>query len=74
MSNKIPKICLDISQTVFQGGVVTYTKNLARLLNKNRSVEMEFLLMSLTTSSGLDLRNVRKVRVPSNLQDLLLNQ
>lgn len=68
------KVGLDISQLAFSGGVVTYTKNLAKNLNLQKNIEMIFFYASLRKPYQDDLPNVKSFLLPSSLMELLFNR
>lgn len=65
---------MDISQLAFQGGVVTYTKNLAEELSKLSDLEMVFFYSSLRKPYHGKLKNVKKYKLPPTIFELFFNR
>ena len=69
------KVGFDISQTVFKGGVVTYTNNLAQSLQEIKNLEMIYFFSSLRKKVPLSIHgNVKKFRLPPTLFEMLFNR
>lgn len=68
------RIGFDISQIAHQGGVATYTDNLAIHLLKIPGLEMKFFYSSLRKPYRGELPNVRSLRLPPTLFEILFNK
>lgn len=68
------KVGFDISQIIHQGGVATYTRNLAEELDKITDLEMVFFFSSLRKSYQGKLSNVKKFILPPTLFEVLFNK
>lgn len=68
------KVGLDISQIAHNGGVATYTKNLAEELQKNPELEMNYFYASLRKPYQGELSNVKSIKIPPTLFELLFNR
>ena len=68
------KIGFDISQTVYRGGVATYTKNLSKYLSQISGLEMKYFYSSFKTPLSYDLKNVKTFPIPASLNEFLFNQ
>src|SRR3989338_5410679 len=73
MRGKI-RIGMDISQLAHTGGVATYTRNLAEQLQKLQDLEMIFFYSSLRKPNKVELKNVKKYRLPPTLFEMLFNR
>lgn len=71
---KSMKIGFDISQLAYQGGVVTYTKNLAEQLAKMSELEMVFFYSSMRVPYNGTLRNVKCFHLPSTVLEIIFNK
>ncbi len=68
------KVGFDISQLAFQGGVVTYTKNLAEELVKMSELEMIFFYSSMRVPYNGTLKNVKCFHLPSTALEIIFNK
>lgn len=68
------KIGMDISQLAHQGGVATYTKNLAEKLSDVSDIKMVYFYSSLRRPYKGKLKSVRSYRLPPALFELLFNR
>lgn len=68
------KVGMDISQLAHQGGVVTYTQNLAERLSATADLEMIYFYSSLRRPYRGGLKNVKKYRLPPILFEMLFNR
>lgn len=68
------KVGFDISQIAHQGGVATYSQNLAEYLSKISDLEMEYFYSSLRKPYRGNLPNVRSFRLPPTLLEFLFNR
>lgn len=68
------KVGFDISQLAFQGGVVTYTKNLAEQLAKMSELEIIFFYSSMRVPYKGTLKNVKHFPFPSTALEIIFNK
>ncbi|MDD2823010.1 MAG: glycosyltransferase family 1 protein [Candidatus Daviesbacteria bacterium] len=68
------KVGFDISQIAYRGGVVTYTKSLAKELQKNPQLDMKFFYASLRKPYQGSLANVKNFKIPSSLSEIFFNR
>lgn len=68
------KVGFDISQLAYQGGVATYTKNLAENLQEIKDLEIVYFYSSLRKSYKGSLKNVAKFKLPPTLFEMLFNR
>lgn len=68
------KVGFDVSQIAHQGGVVTYTKNLAAQLCEIDGLDMTFFYTSLRKPYQGDLKGVRSFSIPPTLAEILFNR
>lgn len=68
------KVGFDISQLAYQGGVVTYTKNLAKELVKISEFEMVFFYSSMRKPYNGILENVKQFPLPSIALEVIFNK
>lgn len=68
------KVGFDISQTAHNGGVATYTKNLAYQLQKQKDLEMVYFYSSLRKPYIGNLKNVKSFKLPPTLFEVLFNK
>lgn len=68
------RVGMDISQLAHQGGVATYTQNLAEKLSATADLEMEYFYSSLRKPYRGNLKNVKKYRLPPVLFEMLFNR
>lgn len=68
------KVGFDISQLSYQGGVVTYTKNLAEELVKRPELEMVFFYSSMRKLYRGTLKNVKRFPLPSTALEIIFNK
>lgn len=66
-------IGFDISQLAHNGGVNTYTDNLAHRLESSNEVKMHFLYSSLRKKYLGDLKRVKQFKIPPTLLNILFN-
>lgn len=64
----------DISQLAHNGGVSTYTKNLANELNKISDLDLTFFYSSLRRPYTGKLKNVKKYKLPPTFFEVLFNK
>lgn len=65
---------MDISQTAHQGGVATYTRELAKHLSKLDDLEMKFFYSSLRKPVKLNLKDIKNYKLPPSLFEILFNR
>ncbi len=68
------RVGFDISQLAHQGGVNTYTQNLAKELSKKPDLDMNFFYSSMRKPYKGNLKNVKSFRLPPTLFQVLFNQ
>lgn len=68
------KVGFDLSQTAHNGGVATYTKNLAAELNKIGDLKMVYFYSSLRKPYSGDLKDVKKIKIPPTILELITNK
>lgn len=68
------KVGFDISQLAHNGGVATYTANLAEQLQKNVDLEMVYFYSSLRKPYKGSLKGVKKFKLPPTLFEMLFNK
>ena len=68
------RVGFDISQVAHQGGVSTYTQNLAQQLITQRELEMVFFYSSLRKPFKGRLPHVKSFRLPPTLFEVLFNK
>jgi glycosyltransferase involved in cell wall biosynthesis len=68
------RVGFDISQLAHNGGVSTYTVNLAEQLSSNPDLEMAFFYSSLRKSYKGKLKGVKKFKLPPTLFEMLFNK
>lgn len=68
------KVGFDISQLAHNGGVATYTANLAAKLAEFTDLEMVYFYSSLRRPYQGSLRNVKKFKLPPTFFELLFNK
>lgn len=73
MQNKIT-VGFDISQLAHNGGVSTYTKNLAQELSKSSDLEMSYFYSSLRRPYKGKLKGVKKFKLPPTFFEVLFNK
>jgi len=73
MQKKI-KIGFDISQLAHNGGVSTYTRNLAQELVKNSDLDLSFFYSSLRRPYKGALQGVKKFKLPPTFFEVLFNK
>ena len=73
MTGKIT-VGMDISQLAHQGGVATYTQNLAAKLSEVSDLEMVYFYSSLRQFYKGSLENVKSFRFPPSIFEILFNR
>ncbi len=68
------KVGFDISQIAHNGGVGTYTKNLAQGLFGQKGLELVFFYSSLRKPYKGNLKGVKTLRLPPTLLEVLFNK
>lgn len=68
------KVGMDISQLAHNGGVATYTRNLADQLSKIKDLEMAYFYSSFRKPYQGHLKNVKKYKLPPTLFEMLFNR
>lgn len=68
------RVGMDISQLAHQGGVATYTKNLAEQLSVLPGLEMVYFYSSLRKPYKGQIKNVKSYRLPPTLFEMLFNK
>lgn len=68
------RVGMDISQIVHQGGVASYTGNLAHELNLKKDLDMVFFFSSLRKKYKGGLRNVKSYRLPPSIFEIFFNK
>ncbi len=68
------KVGFDISQIAHYGGVATYTRELASQLVKLKGLDLRFFYSSMRKPYRGDLPNVKEVKIPPILLEILFNR
>ncbi len=74
MYNNLMRVGFDISQIAHQGGMATYTKNLAEKLAEDKNIEMRYLYYSFRKPYRGKLPNVKSLKIPPMLTEPLFNR
>lgn len=72
--NKQIRIGMDISQIAHNGGVATYTRNLASELSKMPELEIVYFYSSLRKPYHGNLKQVKSYRLPPTLFEMIFNK